>query len=121
MEKEENQNSNSDSVEEIKDNEDTDKSNEKSEDLQPDNKIDWSIARFRNINLSFEVMLSPLLFNLRNKQINQTKILAKCSELIDNNNLKIYVSSVLPLKSAIEAHKKIQNGHTLGKIVLEIK
>ena len=89
--------------------------------LQPNNKIDWSIARFRNINLSFEVMLSPLLFNLRNKQINQTKILAKCSELIDNNNLKIYVSSVLPLKSAIEAHKKIQNGHTLGKIVLEIK
>ena len=39
MEKEENQNSNSDSVEEIKDNEDTDKSTEKSEDLQPDNKI----------------------------------------------------------------------------------
>ena len=39
MEKEENQNSNSDSVEEIKDNEDTDKSAEKSEDLQPENKI----------------------------------------------------------------------------------
>ena len=39
MEKEENQNSNSDSVEEIKDNEDTDKSTEKSEDLQPENKI----------------------------------------------------------------------------------
>ena len=39
MEKEENQNSNSDSVEEIKDNEDTDKSTEKNEDLQPENKI----------------------------------------------------------------------------------
>ena len=39
MEKEENQNSNSDDVEKIKDNEDTDKSTEKSEDLQPDNKI----------------------------------------------------------------------------------
>ena len=39
MEKEENQNSNSDSVEEIKDNEDTDKSTEKSEDLEPENKI----------------------------------------------------------------------------------
>ena len=33
MEKEENQNSNSDSVEEIKDNEDVDKSTEKNEDL----------------------------------------------------------------------------------------
>ena len=39
MEKEENQNSNSDDVEKIKDNEDTDKSTEKSEDLQPENKI----------------------------------------------------------------------------------
>ena len=39
MEKEENQNSNSDSVEEIKDNEDTDKSTEKSEDLEPEIKI----------------------------------------------------------------------------------
>ena len=39
MEKEENQNSNSDSVEEIKDNEDTDKSTEKNEDLKPGDKI----------------------------------------------------------------------------------
>ena len=39
MEKEENQNSNSDSVEEIKDNEDVDKSTEKNEDLKPEDKI----------------------------------------------------------------------------------
>ena len=39
MEKEENQNSNSDSVEEIKDNEDTDKSTEKNEYLKPGDKI----------------------------------------------------------------------------------
>ena len=39
MEKEENQNSNSDNIEEIKGNEDPDKSAEKSEDLQPENKI----------------------------------------------------------------------------------
>jgi len=39
MEKEENQNSNSDDVEKIKDNEDTDKSTEKNEDLKPGDKI----------------------------------------------------------------------------------
>ena len=39
MEKEENQNSNSDDVEKIKDNEDTDKSTEKNEDLNPGDKI----------------------------------------------------------------------------------
>ena len=89
--------------------------------LQPNNKIDWSNARFRNINLSFEVMLSPLLFNLKNKQIDQTKILAKCANLIDNENLKIHINNIMPLKYASKAHKKIETGHTMGKIVLEIK
>ena len=89
--------------------------------LQPNNKIDWSTARFRNINLSFEVMLSPLLLNLKNKQIYQTKILKQCANLIDNGNLKIHLNSIIPLKYAEKAHKKIQDGHTSGKIVLEIK
>jgi len=89
--------------------------------LQPNNKINWSNARFRNINLSFEVMLSPLLFNLKNKQIKQTKILQKCANLIDNKNLKIHINNVMPLKWAAKAHKKIEAGHTMGKIVLETK
>ena len=89
--------------------------------LQPDNKIDWSNARFRNISLSFEVMLSPLLFNLKNKQAEQTKILSKCANLIDNKNLKIHLNKTVPLEHAIEAHKMIETGHMMGKIVLEIK
>ena len=39
MEKEENQNSNSDNIEEIKGNEDPDKSTKKKEDLKPEDKI----------------------------------------------------------------------------------
>ncbi len=89
--------------------------------LQPNDKIDWSNARFKNINLSFEVMLSPLLFNLKNKQIDQTKILKKCANLVDNGNLKIHLDTIMPLKFAAKAHEKIQRGHTMGKIVLEIK
>ena len=89
--------------------------------LQPTNKIDWSTARFKNIKLSFEVMLSPLLFKLRNKQIYQTKILKECADLIDNGSLKIHLNSIMPLKYAAKAHKIIQDGHTTGKIVLEIK
>ena len=89
--------------------------------LQPSDKINWSNARFKNISLSFEVILSPLLFNLKNKQINQTKVLTKCANLVDNGNLKIHLDSIIPLEFAAKAHKKIQNGHTMGKIVLEIK
>lgn len=90
--------------------------------LQPDNNnIDWSVARFRNISFSFEVMLSPLLFDLKEAQADQTGILEQCARLIDDEKLKIHVSDVLPLEAAAKAHRQIESGHTTGKIVLEIQ
>jgi len=89
--------------------------------LQPDETIDWSMARFKNINLNFEVMLSPLIYNLKNKQIHQTKILDKCAKLFDSGRLKIHINHIIPLEEAAHAHAIIEEGHTMGKIVLEIK
>jgi NADPH2:quinone reductase len=88
--------------------------------LLPANDIDWSTARFRNIRFSFEVMLSPLLFDLKEAQKYQTEILEKCARLIDEGKLKIHVSEVLSLEEAAGAHQLIEEGHTIGKIVLEI-
>jgi NADPH:quinone reductase len=88
--------------------------------LLPENNIDWSVARFRNIRFSFEVMLSPLLFDLKGAQIFQTEILEKCAKLIDEKKLNIHVSTVLALEEAAKAHELIEQGHTVGKIVLEI-
>tara|TARA_Y100001960_G_scaffold110331_1_gene118226 strand:+ start:2277 stop:3272 length:996 start_codon:yes stop_codon:yes gene_type:complete len=89
--------------------------------LQPNNKINWALARFRNINLCFEVMLSPLLFNIKHKQLKQTKILENCSKLIDKGDLRIHIDASMPLEYVAKAHEKIQKGNTMGKIVLEIK
>ena len=89
--------------------------------LQPNNKIDWSLARFKNLSLSFEVMLTPQLYNLKNKQIEQTRILEKITNLIDADNLKIHISEVMQLEDAAIAHKMIEDGHTTGKIVLNIE
>ena len=88
--------------------------------MLPDDSIDWSIVRFRNISLSFEVMLSPMLFDLKEAQSHQTWILEQCTKLIDEEKIKIHVSDVLPLKDATKAHELIESGHTTGKIVLEI-
>jgi len=88
--------------------------------LQPDADVDWSVPRFRNIRFSFEVMLSPLLFDLKEAQRYQTEILEKCSKLIDDGKLKIHVSNILPLEQAAKAHQLIEEGHTVGKIVLDI-
>ena len=89
--------------------------------LQPDNNVDWSIARFHNIRFSMEIMLSPLLFGLTEAQKHQTDILEQCAELFDQKKLNIHVSETMPLKDAAKAHQQIESGHTAGKIILEIK
>lgn len=89
--------------------------------LLPEPEIDWSVARFRNIRFGFEVMLSPLLFELKEAQSYQTEILENCAKLIDEGKLKIHVSDILPLEQAAKAHSQIEEGHTIGKIVLDIQ
>ncbi len=88
--------------------------------LQPDESIDWSVVRFRNLRLCFEVMLSPLLFDLKDAQNHQTWILEQGAKLIDEGKLNLHVSDTFPLKDAAKAHSQIEEGHTSGKIVLEI-
>ena len=88
--------------------------------LMPDNDIDWSEARFRNIRFSMEIMLSPLLFNLVDAQLHQTWILEQCAELFDAEKLNIKVNQTMSLEQVTEAHHLIESGHTAGKIVLVI-
>ena len=88
--------------------------------LQVPDKIDWTNARMRNLRFSFEIMLTPLLFNLVEAQKHQTWILNQCTKLINENRLNIHVSEVMPLEQVINAHNKIESGSTTGKIVLEI-
>ena len=39
----------------------------------------------------------------------------------DADNLKIHISEVMQLEDAAIAHKMIEDGHTTGKIVLNIE
>lgn len=88
--------------------------------LQIPEQIDWTIARMRNLRFSFEIMLTPLLFNLEEAQQHQTWILEQCTRLVEDKRMKIHVSEVLPLAEAARAHQKIESGSTTGKMVLEI-
>jgi NADPH:quinone reductase len=89
--------------------------------LQVPDKMDWSVARMRNLRFSFEIMLTPLLFNLKETQRHQTWILEQCARMVEENKLKIHVSEVLPLQQTTLAHQKIESGSTTGKIVLKIE
>lgn len=46
--------------------------------------------------------------------------LQQIADLIDSGKMKPVISQIFPLKEAAKAHKKIEGGHTRGKIVLKV-
>lgn len=46
--------------------------------------------------------------------------LQQIADLIDSGKMKPVISQIFPLKEAAEAHRKIEGGHTRGKIVLKV-
>ena len=88
--------------------------------LQPDKETDWTVARQRNVAIHLEIMLSPLLFDLKDAQKHQTFILEECARYFDEGKLRIHVSKSMPLAEAATAHTNIETGTTTGKIVLTI-
>ena len=46
--------------------------------------------------------------------------LQQIADLVDSGKVKPVISEILPLAQAAEAHKKIENGHIRGKIVLRV-
>ena len=77
-------------------------------------------ARLRNIVVGYEQMTMPLLLGNHELRCAQTRILERGIHLFDEGKLKVEVSKVLPLKEVVTAHRMIEDGHTTGKVVLQI-
>ncbi len=88
--------------------------------LDPGKEIDWKEARTRNLRFGFELMLTPMLRDLPRARAHQIDILKSCKRMIENDQLHLHVSQVLPLEQAAQAHSLIEQGKTQGKIVLQI-
>jgi NADPH2:quinone reductase len=86
--------------------------------LDPGPEVDWKEARMRNLRIGFTLMLAPMLRDLPQARADQLAILGNCSEFIDSGSLKISLADSLPLAQAMEAHRRIEAGHTQGKLVL---
>ncbi|MGR9114329.1 MAG: zinc-dependent alcohol dehydrogenase family protein [Gammaproteobacteria bacterium] len=82
--------------------------------------LDMKEARMRNLKIGFELMLTPMLRGLDSARDRHVAILKQCAEWIDDGRLRVELASRLPLDNAADAHKLIGEGHTMGKIVLEI-
>ncbi|MBF2066738.1 MAG: zinc-dependent alcohol dehydrogenase family protein [Calothrix sp. C42_A2020_038] len=88
--------------------------------LEPDAKTVWKVARNRNLRISLELMLTPMLQGIAAAQQHQTEILEQCATWIDEGKLTIDVSHELPLADARAAHQLLETGSITGKIVLLI-
>lgn len=86
--------------------------------LEPAPTTSWKVARNRNQRISLELMLTPMLQNLVEAQKAQAKILDRCARLIDNGELKIHVQEIFPLAEAANAHRALEAGGIIGKLVL---
>ncbi len=86
--------------------------------LDPGADLDLKEARQRNLRISLELMLTPMLRDLSEARAHQCDILRRCGELIDRGELRIQVSQTFPLEQAAAAHRLIEQGHVTGKLAL---
>jgi len=88
--------------------------------LQVPEDADWKTVRLRNIRISQELMLTPMVMNMKDAARHQSDILKRCAAYFDDGSLRVHVSRKLPIEKAADAHRLIEAGGTTGKIVLEI-
>lgn len=82
--------------------------------------MDLKEARLRNLRLSQELMLTPQIYEMKEALAHQGWILSQCTEWFDEGKLRIHLADRLPLTEAQTAHRRIEGGHMMGKIALEI-
>lgn len=88
--------------------------------LEPDMTTQWKVARERNLRISFELMLTPMLKNMAGHLAHQGEILKQCARLADKGQLAIKLAEALPMEKVVEAHRRIEAGGMVGKLVLKI-
>jgi NADPH:quinone reductase len=88
--------------------------------LAPDAATNWKIARDRNLRFSLTLMLTPQLQNLVEARKAQAQMLKDAAVWFDQGSLRVQVDRVLPLEDAAEAHRLLEAGGQVGKIVLAI-
>jgi NADPH2:quinone reductase len=79
---------------------------------------DAQLARLRNLSLCYELMLTPQVLGLDDQRIRQREMLEQAAALVDAGQLGVHVSHRLPLEQAAEAHRLIEAGGMIGKVIL---
>jgi len=82
---------------------------------------DTQLARLRNLSLCYELMLTPQVMKLHDERGRQREILEQGAKLVEQGQLGVLVTHKLPLEQAAEAHRLIEQGGVIGKIILTME
>ncbi len=86
----------------------------------PAEDVDWKHARLHNLEMTQELMLSPMVLGRDDLRIHQRTLLEACARRLADGTLRTHVAQRFPLKEAAQAHRTLEAGGTVGKLVLEI-
>ena len=75
-------------------------------------------ARLRNLSLCYDLMLTPQALDMHDERMRQRRILEQATVMVDAGKLIVHVSHSLPLAQAAAAHRLIEAGSMIGKVVL---
>jgi NADPH2:quinone reductase len=78
----------------------------------------WEDARMRNIDLAWEMVLTSMYYGIDDLKEHHRRVLETCAGMIERGDLKIAVTETFPLERAPDAHRELEKGHTVGKMVL---
>ncbi len=82
---------------------------------------DTQLARLRNLSLCYELMLTPQVMHLHDDRVRQRRILEQAAALADAGRLAVHISHRLPLERAADAHRLIEAGGMIGKVLLTME
>jgi NADPH2:quinone reductase len=64
------------------------------------------------------MMLTPMWLGLKARLRQQADRARKVMNLVANGNLRVVVDKVFPLSEAVAAHRYLESGKAVGKVVL---
>ncbi|MFQ5345935.1 MAG: zinc-dependent alcohol dehydrogenase family protein [Mariprofundus sp.] len=88
--------------------------------LQVPEDTDWKTVRLRNIRVSQELMLTPMVTGIMEAAEHHGDILEQCAQFFDQKKLSVAVSEVFALEDVVKAHQMLEAGGMCGKLVLDV-
>jgi NADPH2:quinone reductase len=74
----------------------------------------------RNLTLHNVMMLTPMWFGLKDRLRHQAEIVTEAMAFLATGELRIHVDRTFPLAEAAAAHRRLEAGGMIGKVVLRI-